>query len=126
VSDIGELAIEHALAMQPSLLSSLRYVGDRPELAGEVSHVLCTGIEQRRGQTDQGMMTGADGLARYALKDEPQGWRYSATRGIAGIVGQTVELTLTGADRAVRCRVDGRREMAGGVRLNLMAEFAEQ
>ena len=124
--NLGALAFSSILAARPELAASLRYSGDRPELAGVVTRAMSTGIEQRTQQTDAGVLAGADGIVRYLTADEPPGWSYSATMGTAAIVGQRVEITLPRATRPIRCRVDGRREADGAVRLNLMAEYGEQ
>ena len=125
MSGIGATGIAAILAAQPSLAASVRHIGNDPALAGVVNTALCAGIEQARTQTQQGMLTGADGAVRYAVENEPATWKRTAAHGQAAIVGQRVHVTIAGDTNPFACRVTARKELLGAVRLNLQAEFAE-
>jgi len=83
-----------------------------------VAVALCTGLEHIRAATDQGLYTGAGGVVRYKAADEPAAWKADNA-----LCGQVVEVLLYGETAWRRVRVQGRREMLGGVRLNVEAEF---
>ena len=77
---------------------------------------LCTGIEEIRSATDQGIVSGYSGNVRYALTTEP-------AEILAGVV---VEVKRTGIDsKYVKARVGSRHSIGGAVRLTVTAEFSE-
>ena len=120
----GEIVIDGILAAKPELAAQVRYTADTGEttaLIGAVEAALCTGLDHVRMTTEQGLYNGADGLVRYKASNEPAAWALNDA-----ICGQVIELKLYGATTWLRVRVTGRRAMAGGVRLNVSAEFAER
>lgn len=122
MSGLGADAIDAILEGMPTLATQIRYTvatGTNSELVGIVTGGLSTGLEHARVQTDQGLYNGADGIVRYKTSDEPAAW--SADNALCG---QVVEILLYGQTAWKRVRVHGRREMDGGVRLNVSAEFA--
>jgi len=121
MADLGETAITAILTAQPTLAAQVRYTastGTTAALVGAVATALCTGLEHVRAQTDQGLYNGADGIVRYAANLEPAAWKADNA-----LCGQVVEVLLYGETTWRRVRVMTRREMAGGVRLNVAAEF---
>ena len=125
MSNLGATLIDSLRASIPDARASVRYTGNAPELAGNVETALCTGLDQQRAQTGEGMITGSDGAVRYKLADEPRPWRADGYRGHAPIVGQVVTVTLNDGT-SIKCRVDVRRETAGAVRLNVSAQYGER
>ena len=117
----GEQVIDGILAAEPSLAAQVRYTaetGTTEALLGAVTTALCTGLENTRAQTDEGLYVGADGQVRYKASLEPTAWKANNA-----ICGQVVEVLLYGETEWRRVRVVTRREMAGAVRLSVTAEY---
>jgi hypothetical protein len=121
VANEGATLISALLAAHPQLVASARYHGDTPALSGQVNNAfLAGGPERERVSTEEGMVNSAVGVVRYLTSAEPAGWSSGA------IIGQKVKVLYYGmSDWTVAdvYRVTGRKEVAGAVRLTLMAEY---
>lgn len=124
MSDIGAEAVAAVYSALSDAQVQLRYAGSDTDLAGTITTVIGTGIEETRQPTDEGMYNLESATARYASADEPDAWGTNRA-----IMGQPVEMLLHGDtdwDEARKLRVANRKVFAGGVRLDLIAEFEEQ
>jgi len=109
----------------PSIGVRVRYAGtNNANLTGEISNAICTGLQRVHTVTEEGLVDSADGVIRYQSSLEPASWGVQLDDQSSAINGQMVEILFYGETSWRRCRVIGRKSLAGIVRLNLEAEFA--
>jgi len=118
--NLGAMVIEAILAAIPDADAEVSYGGTNADLVGTITDAIATGIEYTRFVED-GTHNGAEGIIRYAEADEPDAWAEDNA-----IMGELLVVTMPGAVDTSLVRVAGRMIMAGGVRLNVAAEFEEQ
>jgi hypothetical protein len=74
---------------------------------------LCTGLDEIRAATDQGMLSGYNGNVRYAASAELR----------PVLAGDVIEIKRTADAKYIRVRVGSRHQIGGAVRLTIAAEF---
>ena len=77
---------------------------------------LCTGIDEIRSATEQGVVSGYSGNVRYALEDELTFIK----------AGDKFEIKRDGIDaKYLKARAISRHSIGGAVRISMQAEFGE-
>jgi hypothetical protein len=74
---------------------------------------ICTGLDEIRAATDQGMLSGYTGNVRYLASEESKDV----------LAGDVVEIKRPQDARFIRVRVGSRHQIGGAVRLTIAAEF---
>jgi hypothetical protein len=74
---------------------------------------LCTGLDEIRAATDQGILSGYSGNVRYAASKEPK----------RILAGDVIEIRRVMDDKFFKVRVGNRHPIGGAVRLTIAAEF---
>jgi hypothetical protein len=122
VANEGATAIDTLATVMPTLVVQVQYAGPDATLSGTIATAILAGApESGRVNTDQGLINGMSGMVRYKTSLEPSAWSSAGA-----IVGQIVKVLYYGMSDwtvADRFRVQGRKEVLGAVRLNLVAEY---
>ena len=101
-------------------IAAATFTGDDGACTVRVGHdvvtALCTGIEEIRSPTDQGVISGYSGNGRYALEDELTVIK----------AGDKFEIKREGIDsKYLKARAVSRHSIGGAVRISMQAEFGE-
>jgi hypothetical protein len=74
---------------------------------------LCTGLDEIRASTDQGIMSGYSGNVRYLASVESK----------QILAGDVIEIKRVNDAKFLKVRVGNRHQIGGAVRLSIAAEF---